>query len=98
MVENGALAVEEHCRAPFDMILMDVNMPEMDGLEAASMIRAYEASRNLGERVPIIALSANAMTHQVADYLQQGIDAHVPKPIRRQDLAETMAALLAQQG
>jgi signal transduction histidine kinase/ActR/RegA family two-component response regulator len=94
IVENGAEAVEQHCADPFDMILMDVNMPEMDGLEAASMIRAFEASRPQLGRVPIIALSANAMTHQVADYLRQGIDAHVPKPVRREELASTMAALL----
>lgn len=92
-VGNGAQAVEVHCQDPFDLILMDVNMPVLNGLEAAAMIRQSEAA--LGQRrVPIVALTANAMTHQVADYLRQGIDAHVAKPIRREDLCDTMARLL----
>lgn len=92
-VGNGAEAVEVHCRDPFDLILMDVNMPVLNGLEAAAMIRQSEAALGLS-RVPIIALTANAMTHQVADYLRQGIDAHVAKPVRREDLCHTMARLL----
>jgi hypothetical protein len=92
--ENGAEAVESHCRAPVDVILMDVNMPVLNGLEAAAMIRQSEAALGLA-RVPIIALTANAMTHQVADYLRQGIDAHVAKPVRREDLCAAMARLLA---
>jgi len=93
MVPNGAEAVERHCAAPFDLILMDVNMPQMDGLEAAGLIRASEQAHDL-PRVPIIALTANAMTHQVADYLRQGIDAHVAKPVKRDVLVARMAHLL----
>ncbi|MFZ7090263.1 ATP-binding protein [Primorskyibacter sp. 2E233] len=93
MVGDGAAAVAAHCAEPFDLVLMDVNMPEMNGLEAAGFIRQFEAARGL-PRVPIIALTANAMTHQVQDYLRQGIDAHVAKPVRREMLARTMAHLL----
>lgn len=92
-VGNGAQAVEMHCHDPFDLILMDVNMPVLNGLEAAAMIRQSEAALGL-RRVPIVALTANAMTHQVAEYLRQGIDAHVAKPVRREDLCEAMARLL----
>ncbi|WGW05678.1 ATP-binding protein [Tropicibacter oceani] len=94
MVNDGAAAVAAHCSNPFDLILMDVNMPEMNGLEAASYIRQFEIARDL-PRVPIIALTANAMTHQVQDYLRQGIDAHVAKPVRREVLARAMAGMLA---
>ena len=92
-VGNGAQAVEAHCQTPFDLVLMDVNMPVLNGLEAAAMIRQSETALGL-ERVLIVALTANAMTHQVAEYLRQGIDAHVAKPVRREDLCETMARLL----
>ncbi|MBY6116837.1 response regulator [Mameliella alba] len=96
VVGDGAAAVEAHCSAPFDLILMDVNMPEMNGLEAAAMIREVEAAREL-PRVPIVALTANAMTHQVSSYLRNGIDAHVAKPIKREALAAVMARLLTPQ-
>ncbi|CUH82523.1 ATP-binding protein [Tropicibacter naphthalenivorans] len=96
MVFDGAQAVEQHLARPFDLILMDVNMPVMNGLAAASLIR-QEEERIGAERVPIIALTANAMTHQVSDYLRQGIDAHVAKPVRREDLARAMALQLCEQ-
>ncbi len=95
MVEDGAAAVSAHCANPFDLILMDVNMPKMNGLEAAGFIRQFEQARDL-PRVPIIALTANAMTHQVEEYLRQGIDAHVAKPVRRATLGAAMARLLCQ--
>ncbi|KUF11263.1 ATP-binding protein [Pseudoponticoccus marisrubri] len=96
LVSNGERAVERHCHDPFDIILMDVNMPVMDGMEAAGLIRQAECAHGL-PRVPIVALTANAMTHQVADYLRQGIDAHVAKPVRKEDLVSVMAELLSDQ-
>jgi signal transduction histidine kinase len=89
MVENGRLAVAAWETGTFDVILMDIQMPEMDGMAATRMIRAKEIE--LGRpRVPIIALSAHAMTHQVKEYLDAGIDLHVPKPI---ELPRLQAAL-----
>ncbi len=96
MVADGASAVEAHCARPYDLILMDVNMPVMNGLEAAAMIRQVEAAQEI-PRVPIIALTANAMTHQVSSYLRQGIDAHVAKPVKREELVAAMVNLLAAQ-
>ena len=93
MVDDGAEAVEAHFAEAYDLILMDVNMPVMNGLEAAAMIREVEAAREL-RTVPIIALTANAMTHQVSSYLRQGVDAHVAKPVRREELIAVMARLL----
>ena len=96
MVADGAAAVEAHCAQPYDLILMDVNMPVMNGLEAAAMIRQVEEVQDL-PAVPIIALTANAMTHQVSSYLRQGIDSHVAKPIKRDQLVAVMADLLLDQ-
>jgi signal transduction histidine kinase len=93
ILEDGGQLVRKFQENPSDLVLLDVNMPVLTGPEAAARIRVFErASRR--SPVPIIALSANAMTHQVQQYLRQGIDAHVPKPISREDLANEMARLL----
>lgn len=80
-VENGALAVEAWKNNTFDVILMDVQMPIMSGPEASSMIRSLEIETSRA-RTPIIALTANAMTHHVRECLASGMDCHVAKPIR----------------
>ncbi len=66
--------------APFDMILMDIQMPGMSGVAACEIIRAEERARR-APPIPIIALSANAMRHQIDAYLAAGMTAHVAKPI-----------------
>ncbi|MGY3437549.1 MULTISPECIES: ATP-binding protein [unclassified Marinovum] len=93
MVENGAEAVTAYRSGAYDLVLMDVNMPVMGGLEATSVIRAYEQAEGM-PHCPVIALTANAMTHQVEEYLRRGIDAHVAKPVKRDVLAQRMADLL----
>jgi two-component system, sensor histidine kinase len=90
VVENGRLAVEAWAQEPFDLILMDVQMPEMDGVAATLEIRRREAKT--GEHIPVVALSANVMKHQVAEYLAAGMDAHLAKPI---NVAQLYDALLA---
>lgn len=95
IVADGDDALDAFCAGDFDIVLMDINMPRMNGTEAATAMRATEAARGLN-RTPIVALTANVMTHQVASYLPEGFDAHVPKPIRRDDLVECMARLLVQ--
>jgi signal transduction histidine kinase/CheY-like chemotaxis protein len=77
---DGQAACDAVAVARFDVVLMDLQMPVMDGLTAIRRIRAVE--RELGaERLPIIAVSANAMIHQVSEALAAGADAHVAKPI-----------------
>ena len=83
-VENGALAVEAVQRSRFDVILMDMQMPVMDGLTATRAIRAAER----GVRTPVIMLSANAMAEHRYEALAAGADLHVAKPV-------TAASLLA---
>jgi CheY-like chemotaxis protein len=89
LVDNGRKAVEAWADGGYDLILMDIQMPEMDGIAATRVIRAREAESGR-PRTPIIALSANAMTHQVNEYLGMGFDLHVPKPI---ELPRLQAAL-----
>jgi signal transduction histidine kinase/CheY-like chemotaxis protein len=80
IVADGAMAVEAWERGVFDLVLMDVQMPVLDGVSAALAIRAREAELNRPS-TPIIALTANAMTHQMADYRLAGMNGFVAKPI-----------------
>ncbi|MCS7041159.1 MAG: ATP-binding protein, partial [Bryobacteraceae bacterium] len=83
-VEDGRKAVELAQREHFDVILMDVQMPEMDGLEATRQIRALE--RAVGRRSPILALTANAMRGDEEVCLSAGMDGYIPKPFEAEKL------------
>ena len=76
---NGREALDAHAQAAFDLILMDCHMPEMDGFAATKQIRERERS-SIGKRVPIIALTANAMAQDREDCLAAGMDDHMSKP------------------
>jgi CheY-like chemotaxis protein len=80
LVANGAQAVEAWRDGAWDLVLMDVHMPVMDGVAAVHEIRRLEIAEARG-RTPIIALTANAMSHQVKSLLSEGFDDHVAKPI-----------------
>jgi CheY-like chemotaxis protein len=88
-VENGRQAVEAARRARFDVVLMDLQMPVMDGFEATRAIREHEATA--GGRVRILAISAHAMAGDDARCLAAGMDDYVPKPVRFEDLARKLA-------
>lgn len=94
VVGDGLAAVETWQSDAFDLILMDVEMPRMDGRQATREIRAVEESRGLTP-IPIIALTANAMPQQIEDYLEAGMNAAVTKPINLTQLFETLAKTLA---
>ena len=94
-VEDGEEAVEACLNAKPDLVLMDVNMPVMDGVAATAGIRAGEAREGRGP-VPILAVSANALVHQVKTYLAQGMSGHVAKPIRKTLLLQAMAKALSE--
>ncbi|CAN5389005.1 ATP-binding protein [soil metagenome] len=89
IVPDGVQAVAAWRRSSPDLILMDIQMPQMDGMEATRVIRASEVAEGR-HRTPIIALSANAMTHQVREYLACGMDAHVAKPIELNRLSAAL--------
>ena len=84
VANNGREAVSALDGDPFDLVLMDVQMPEMDGLEATATIR--QAERRTGRHVPIIALTAHAMKGDRERFLAAGMDGYVTKPIRQQEL------------
>ncbi|MER1993865.1 MAG: response regulator, partial [Eubacteriales bacterium] len=93
--ENGKLAVEMFGKsAPdyYDAILMDVRMPEMDGLEATEAIRALP--RPDAKRIPIVALTANAFDEDVQRSLQVGMNAHLSKPVEPDALFDTLETLI----
>jgi two-component system, sensor histidine kinase len=94
VVENGKLAVAAWEEGDWDVILMDIQMPVMDGLTATAAIRNLEADTGR-PRTPIVALTANAMAHQVEQYITAGMDGHVAKPIQATELfaALTRAAV-----
>ena len=91
-VENGALAVEAAASGRFDIILMDIKMPVMDGLEATRHIRAMAAPIN---RTPIVALTANADPYDAEAYMAKGMDAVVEKPIKPDILLAAMTQVLS---
>lgn len=94
MVANGREALEAFQTAIFDVVLMDVQMPEMNGVEAARAIRALE--KEAGRRpTPIITLSANVMAHQLEEYRQAGMSLHVAKPVEVQKLYAALERALA---
>jgi signal transduction histidine kinase/DNA-binding response OmpR family regulator len=98
VVSNGAQAVraaEEHfgaCR--YDVVLMDCQMPELDGFEAAARIRVLERQRGTAARLPIVALTANAVEGDRQRCLAAGMDGYVTKPVDPDLLMETVRSLL----
>jgi CheY-like chemotaxis protein len=92
IAENGREAIEAVERQSFDLVLMDVQMPEMDGFEAAAEIRRRE--RGTRRHVPILAMTAYAMKGDRERCLQAGMDGYVSKPIRPRDLWETIDKLV----
>lgn len=89
IVGDGAQAIDAWRTGNWDAILMDIHMPVMDGLKALAEIRRQETDTGRG-RTPIIALTANAMSHQVAELLAAGMDDHVAKPINALQLFEAL--------
>ncbi|NUB43322.1 PAS domain-containing protein [Fertoebacter nigrum] len=94
IVHDGQQAVQEWAPGAYDLVLMDLAMPVMDGMTALKKIRSLEAERGAA-RTPVIAVTANAMLHQVADYLAEGFDQHVAKPIQIGELSRMIRALAA---
>ncbi|HEY1752305.1 MAG TPA: ATP-binding protein [Caulobacteraceae bacterium] len=95
LVGDGRAAVEAWRAGAYDVILMDIQMPVMDGITAAKAIRAAERAEHR-PRTPILALTANALVHQVEEYLAAGMDGHVAKPIEISKLYDAMSRVLAE--
>lgn len=91
VAENGLKAVEAHKAGSYEVILMDVRMPEMGGPEATRLIRRLEGDKS---GIPIIALTADAMDNHMQEYIQAGMDACVAKPIDWTELVSTINSVL----
>jgi two-component system, sensor histidine kinase and response regulator len=90
VVNNGREALDAFTHGRFDLILMDCHMPEMDGFEATREIRELERAAGDAKRVPIVALTANAMAHDREECLNAGMDDHLSKPFSMHTLQDTL--------
>lgn len=95
-VANGKEALTAVQSGAFDLVLMDCQMPEMDGYEATRQIRKLEAAG--AKRIPIVALTANAMPEDVKLCLESGMDAHLAKPVRKDSIAKLLESFLGSAG
>jgi PAS domain S-box-containing protein len=91
MVENGQLAVDAVKAVEFDLVLMDIHMPVMDGIDAQKVIRQYDHT------IPVIALTANVMKEDVEKYLAQGFFSHIGKPVDLKNLYGVLAQFASSQ-
>src|SRR5260370_38151851 len=96
VVNNGQEAVEALEHNSFDLVLMDVQMPEMDGFEATETIRLKE--QGTGRRIPIIALTAHAMKEDRERCLKVRMDGSLPKPIQSKSLYEAAEGIATTEG
>ena len=94
MVANGSEAVSAVMRHPYDLVLMDIQMPEMDGVTATRKIRGLPGEAG---RIPIIALTANAMKGDRDKYIEAGMTDYVSKPINPQMLFKAIASCTGQE-
>ncbi|HEV2500471.1 MAG TPA: PAS domain-containing protein [Terriglobia bacterium] len=92
VANNGREALAWIEKQPFDLVLMDVQMPDMDGLEATAAIRTKE--KTAGGHLPIIAMTAHAMKGDCEACLQGGMDGYVSKPVRHEDLWRTIDGIM----
>lgn len=90
LVEDGRRAVEAWAPGAFDVLMFDISMPELDGIGALSAVLRRCAAEGVTPP-PAIAVTANAMKHQIEDYYAAGFASYVGKPFRREDLARVIA-------
>ena len=93
IAENGSVAVDKFARGHYDLVLMDIQMPVLDGHTAVRMMRKFESERHL-PATPILALTASTLEDDVRKALEAGCGAHVAKPIRKEALLAAIAAAL----
>jgi PAS domain S-box-containing protein len=90
LAENGKIAVEKFTHNTYDVILMDVQMPEMSGITATKLIRELENERKAPKSIPIIAMTANVMSQDREEYLASGMDDYISKPFKPDDLIKLL--------
>jgi signal transduction histidine kinase/CheY-like chemotaxis protein len=96
VADNGRQAVQQFAAQPFDVVLMDVQMPTMDGMQATAQIRKLESKTRT--HIPIVAMTAHAMKGDRERFLESGMDAYLAKPIRAADLYALIGQLTSPAG
>lgn len=91
-VKNGKKVIETLESEDFDLVLLDIHMPIMDGMECARQIRQL---RNGNSAIPIIAITGNANNYSLDDFKDAGINGYLPKPLNYDTLVETVKSYLA---
>ena len=86
IANNGLEALDACKQERFDLILMDISMPVLDGVEALRQIRFWERNTNAKRPTPVIAVSAHAMHHQIEEHMAAGFSGYLTKPVREEDL------------
>ncbi len=94
MAEDGEKAFERFTAGEYDLVLMDMQMPVMDGYEATRIIRKWEEEKGL-EKTPIVAFTAHALTEEVARCMKMGCTAHIAKPVRKKNLLAAISEHLS---
>ena len=94
MANNGREALDLLAESNFDLVLMDIQMPEMDGLQTTAEIRRREM--RTGEHIPIVAMTAHAMVGDRERCLESGMDGYVSKPINPMELTAALSGVKAQ--
>ena len=89
--KNGVQVLEMIEKEKFDIILMDINMPKMDGMECARQIRALGGAEK--SQIPIVAITGNAMNYSMDDFKQAGINEYLQKPLNFDNLVDTVKNL-----
>lgn len=98
LVATGLQAVTASEHKPYDLILMDCQMPDMDGFEATTLLRLRERQQNASRRIPIIAVTANAFEHERENCLAAGMDDYISKPFSQNDLSVMLRRWLKPDG
>lgn len=88
VAENGRVGLDKYLSQTYDLILMDIQMPEMNGIEAAKAIRKHEAQYGDGKHIPIIAITAFVMEHDRKNCIEAGMDEFLAKPYKPLELQQ----------
>lgn len=91
LAENGLIAVEKFRSDQFDLVLMDLHMPELDGFQATRMIREIEEQENRPSRVKIYAMTASAIHDERDNCIEAGMDGYLSKPFKNHEVMEILA-------
>jgi len=87
LAENGKVGLEKFLAGKFDLILMDIQMPEMNGIEATLAIREHERKNNIKNPIPIIAVTAFAMEHDKRNCMEAGMNEFLTKPYKPHEMS-----------